>query len=145
MMCSAYKLNKQSDDKQHCLTPFSIRNYLVVPYSVIPVASWPTYRLLKRQVRWPGIPDSLKGFPIYYDRHSKRLYHSQWKRGRCFSGILGFLYDPVKFDNLIPGSSAFPKSRLNIWKFSVHNGILLHYKKECIWVSSNVADEPRAC
>ena len=26
MMCSAYKLNKQNDNKQHCLTPFSILN-----------------------------------------------------------------------------------------------------------------------
>jgi len=26
----------------------------------------------------------------------------------------------------------------------VHNGILLSYKKECIWVSSNEVDEPGA-
>ena len=26
----------------------------------------------------------------------------------------------------------------------IHNGILLSHKKECIWVSSNEADEPRA-
>ena len=26
----------------------------------------------------------------------------------------------------------------------IHNGILLSYKKECIWVSSNEVDEPRA-
>ena len=25
-----------------------------------------------------------------------------------------------------------------------HNGILLSHKKECIWVSSNEVDEPRA-
>ena len=31
-----------------------------------------------------------------------------------------FLYDPVNVDNLISGSSAFSKSNLNIWKFSVH-------------------------
>ena len=31
-----------------------------------------------------------------------------------------FLYDPVDVDNLISGSSAFLKSSLNIWKFSVH-------------------------
>ena len=31
-----------------------------------------------------------------------------------------FLYDPVNADNLISGSSAFPKPRLYIWKFSVH-------------------------
>ena len=27
----------------------------------------------------------------------------------------------------------------------MHNGILLSHKKECIWVSSNEVDDPRAC
>ena len=31
-----------------------------------------------------------------------------------------FFYDPMDIDNLISGSSAFSKSSLNIWKFSVH-------------------------
>ena len=31
-----------------------------------------------------------------------------------------FFDDPVDIDNLISGSSAFPKSSLNIWKFTVH-------------------------
>ena len=31
-----------------------------------------------------------------------------------------FLYDPVDVGNLISGSSAFSKSCLYIWKFSVH-------------------------
>ena len=31
-----------------------------------------------------------------------------------------FFYDPMDVSNLIPGSSAFSKSSLNIWKFSVH-------------------------
>ena len=31
-----------------------------------------------------------------------------------------FYYDPVDVGNLISGSSAFSKSRLNMWKFSVH-------------------------
>ena len=31
-----------------------------------------------------------------------------------------FFYDPVDVDNLISGSSAFSKSSLNIWKFTVH-------------------------
>ena len=26
----------------------------------------------------------------------------------------------------------------------IHNGILLNYKNECIWVSSNEMDEPQA-
>ena len=31
-----------------------------------------------------------------------------------------FFYDPTDVDNLVSGSSAFSKSSLNIWKFSVH-------------------------
>ena len=31
-----------------------------------------------------------------------------------------FIYDPADVGNLICGSSAFSKSSLNIWKFSVH-------------------------
>ena len=31
-----------------------------------------------------------------------------------------FFYDPTDVDNLISGSSAFSKSSLNIWNFSVH-------------------------
>ena len=31
-----------------------------------------------------------------------------------------FFYDPTDVGNVISDSSAFSKSRLNIWKFSVH-------------------------
>ena len=50
MLCSAYTLNKQGDSREHCCTPFSILNQPIVPYSVLTVASWSTYRLLRRQV-----------------------------------------------------------------------------------------------
>ena len=31
-----------------------------------------------------------------------------------------FFYDPMDVGNLISGSSALSKSRLNVWEFSVH-------------------------
>ena len=34
--------------------------------------------------------------------------------------LLCFFDDPVDIGNLIPGSSAFSKTSLNIWKFMVH-------------------------
>ena len=37
-----------------------------------------------------------------------------------FLEISCFFYDPLDFGNLIPGSSVFSKSSLNIWKFTVH-------------------------
>ena len=62
MMYSAYKLNKQGDDMQPWHTPFPIWNQSVVPCPVLTVASWPAYRFLRRQVRWSGIPISLRIF-----------------------------------------------------------------------------------
>ena len=37
-----------------------------------------------------------------------------------FLELLCFFDDPADVGNLIPGSSAFSKSSLNIWKFTVH-------------------------
>ena len=42
-----------------------------------------------------------------------------------------FFYDPTDVGNLISGSSAFSKSSLNIWKFSIHvllKPILEHFE-----------------
>ena len=38
----------------------------------------------------------------------------------AFLELLCFFDDPTDVGNLISGSSAFSKSSLNIWKFSVH-------------------------
>ena len=62
MMYSAYKLNKQDDNIQPWRTPFPIWNQPVVSCPVLTVASWSAYRFLKRQVRWSGIPISLRIF-----------------------------------------------------------------------------------
>ena len=67
MMCFAYKLNKQGDNIQPWRTPFPIWNQSVVPCPVLTVASWPTYRFLRRQVRWSGrwYSHLLKNFPQF--------------------------------------------------------------------------------
>ena len=62
MMCASYILNKQGDRRQSCSIPFSILNQLAVPYRGLTVVSWPTYRLLMRQVIWSSIPISLRVF-----------------------------------------------------------------------------------
>ena len=74
MMLSVYRLNKQSDSRQPCHTPFSILNQSVVLYSVLTVASWPAYRFLRRQVRSSGIPISLRTFhSLFWSTQSKAL------------------------------------------------------------------------
>ena len=93
MMYSAYMLNKQDDNIQPWRTPFPILNQSDVPCTVLTVASWPVYRLLRRwsdilifKVVWYS--HLFKNFPVCYDPHSQRLSCSQWSR--CFSGILVF-------------------------------------------------------
>ena len=61
-------------------TPFPIWNQPVVPCPVLTVASWPTYRFLRRQVRWSGLL-SLKNFPQFVVIHmvkgfSKQKHHA---------------------------------------------------------------------
>ena len=85
MMYSAYKLDKQSDNKQPWYTPFPIWNQFIVPCLVLTVASWPAYRFLSRQVWWFHL---LKNFPVCCELHSQRVLCNQWSRSRCFSGIL---------------------------------------------------------
>ena len=77
MMYSTYKLNKQGDDIQPWRTHFPIWKQFVVLCSVLTVASWSAYRFLRRQVRWSGIPISLRIFHSFlWSTHSK-VWHSQ--------------------------------------------------------------------
>ena len=73
MICSVYRLNKQSDNRQPCHTAFSILNQSAVLYRVPTFASQPTDRFLRRQVRWFGIPISLRAFHSLLWPHSQRL------------------------------------------------------------------------
>ena len=62
MIYSVYKLNKQGDNIQPWCTPFPTWNQSIVPWLVLPVASWPAYRFHRRQVRWTSISISLRIF-----------------------------------------------------------------------------------
>ena len=59
---SALKLNKQGDNIQPWSTPFPIWNQSIFPHPILTVASWPAYRFWTRQVKWSGIPISLRIF-----------------------------------------------------------------------------------
>ena len=60
MMYSTYKLNKPRDNIQLWRDPFPIWNKSIVPCRVLTVASWLSYRFLRRQVRWSDSPISLR-------------------------------------------------------------------------------------
>ena len=62
MMYSTYKLNNQGDNIQPWHTPLPIWNQSVVQCLVLTVASWPAYRIHRRQVRLSGISISLSVF-----------------------------------------------------------------------------------
>ena len=60
----------------------------------------------------------LKHFPQFVVIHTVKSFGVVSKD--VFLELSCFFYDPVDVGNLISGSSAFSKSSLNIWKFSVH-------------------------
>ena len=62
MVYSAYNLNKQGDNIKPWRAPFPILSQSIVPHPVLTVASWPLHRFLRNQVRWSGIPISLRIF-----------------------------------------------------------------------------------
>ena len=110
-MCSVYKLNKQGDNKQPC-TPFSILNQSVVPYRVLTVTCRPAYRFLRTQVRWSGIPISLRVFQFVLIHTVKGFSIVNETEVDVFLYFPCFLYDPANVGNLISGSSAFSKRSL---------------------------------
>ena len=120
MMYLEYKLNNQGDSIQPWCTPFPIWNQSVVPCSVLTVASWPAYRFLRRQVRLSGIPISLRIFQFIAIHTAKSFGIVNKAEIDVFLELSYFFHDPVDVGNLISGSSAFSKTSLNIWMFTVH-------------------------
>ena len=63
----------------------------------------------------------LKNFPQFVVIHTvKGFGHSQKAEVDVFLELSCFLDDPMDVGNLNSGFSAFSKSSLNIWKFTVH-------------------------
>ena len=87
---------------------------------VLTVASWPSYRFLRRQVRWSSIPISLRIFQFVVICTIKGFSTVNEAEVDVFLELSYFLHDPTNVGNLISGSSAFSKSSLYTWKFSVH-------------------------
>ena len=120
MMYSAYKLNKQDDNKQPWCTPLPTWNQSVVPRRVLTVASWPAYRFLKRWFRWSGIPISFRIFQFIVIHIVKGFGIVNKAEIDVFLELSSFFDGPADVGNLISGFSTFSESSLNIWKFTVH-------------------------
>ena len=131
MMYSVYKLNEQSDNTQPCHTSFPILNQSVVSRKLLTVASWPSYRFLRRQVRWSGIPIS-KNFPQFIVIHTVKGFSIvDETEVDVFLKFPCFLYDaiwsliPLPFLNpaCISGSIRkfcfffFPQQKLNTARY----------------------------
>ena len=81
------------------------------------IASWPTYRFLRRQVRWFGIPISLRIFQFVVIHTLKGFGVVNKAEVDVFLEPSCFFDDSSDVGNLSSGSSDFYKSSLNIWKF----------------------------
>ena len=114
LMYSAYKLNKLGDNTQHWHTP--IWNQLVVPCPVLTVTSWPAYRLLRRQVRWSGIPISWRILQFIVIHTVKGFDVVNKAEVDVPLELSCFFDNPTDVGNLTSGSSTFSKFSLNIWK-----------------------------
>ena len=114
MRCSAYKLNKQDDNMEPCCTPFLIWNQSIVPCPLLTVASWPAYRFLRRQIRWSGIPTSLRIFSQFVVIHPAKSFgivnKAEVKLFFLFLEPSCFSDDLTDAGNLFLGSSTFAKS-----------------------------------
>ena len=120
MKYSAWKLNKQGDNMQTCCILFPVLNQSVVPCSILTVASWPTYRFLRRQVRWSGVPISSRIFQLLVIYTVKGLSVVDEADVDVFLEFPCFFYEPTDIHNLISGSSASLKPYLCIWNFSIY-------------------------
>ena len=123
-MYSAHKLSKQSDNTQLCHTTFPILNQSIVPSPVLTVASWPTYRLLRRQERWSGTLISLRIFHSkLWSTQSKVLTQSMKKKLVFFWNSFAFSMIQQMLDiwSLVPLPFQNPTCCIAKWtKFLVH-------------------------
>ena len=97
---------------------YSFHNFETIHCSLSDSAvSWPSYMFLRKQVRWPGIPISLR---IFHSLLWSHKYFSIVNKTEGFLEFLCFFYDTTDIDNWLSGFSVFSKSSWYIWKFSVH-------------------------
>ena len=68
---------------------------------VLTVASWPAHWFLRKQVRWSGIPTSLRFFQFVVNLTVKGFLVVNEAEVNIFLKLLCFLHDPTNVGNLI--------------------------------------------
>ena len=116
-MYSAYKLNKQGDNIQ---PDKFFSNLEPVHCSMLGFnCCFLTHTQVSQEVVWHS--HLLKNFPHFVVIHTVKGFSIvNEAEVDIFLEFSCFFYDPTNVGSLISGSSAFSKSSLNIWKFSVH-------------------------
>ena len=85
------------------------------------VGSSPSYRFLRRQVRWLWSSHLFKNFPQFVLIHTVKGFSIvNEAEVDVFLEFSSFFYEPTDVSNLISDSSAFLKSSLYMWVFSFH-------------------------
>ena len=120
MIYSAYKLNKLGDNIQPWRTPFPIWKQSVVPYPVLTYSSRPEQVSQEAgQVVW--YCHLFQIFPQFVVIHTVKDFGIVNEAEiDVFLELSCFFNDPADVGSLISGSSAFSKTSLNIWEFTVH-------------------------
>ena len=120
IMYSAYKLNKLGDNIQPWRTPFPDSEAVCCPMSGSNCCFLTCIQSPQEAGKVFWYSHLFKNLPQFVVIHTvKGWSRSRWSRS--ISGILLlFLWCNGCWGNLISGSSAFSKSSLHIWKFSVH-------------------------
>ena len=121
-MYSACKLNKQDDNTQPWQTPFPTWNQSVHCSVFSSNCCFLTcIQVLQEAGKVVWYSQFLKNFPKFIVIHKiKGISIFNETEELFFLEFSCFFYDPVDVGNLISCSSAFSKSSLTIWKFSVH-------------------------
>ena len=89
-------------------------------WPVLTVASWPVYRFLRGRSAALVFPSLSEFSTVYCDPHSQRFWHSQKAEIDVSLELSCFFHNPLDVGILISGSSAFSKTSLSIWTFTVH-------------------------
>jgi len=120
-MYSAYKLNKQGDNIQPWCTSFPIWNQSIVPVSSSNCCFLICIQISQEAGKVVWYSHLFQNFPQFIVIHIVKGFVVVNKAEvDVFLELSCFLDDPMDVGSLISGSSAFSKSSLNIWNFTVH-------------------------